>query len=133
MKLICAFLTHLWLALRLKHDGTGLPVRFMGAFLLALVYSALVILNKQMQNELEIGSILALCFIAQLYLFSLRNTLIGLIIVIGIVVNLFAVGISMLSEMSPLQTSLLAIMEYIMVFAALINVIKKHVKLPNNE
>lgn len=133
MKLICAFLTHLWLALRLKHDGTGLPVRFAGAFLLILIYSVLVILNKYVQSELDMGSILALCFIAQFYLFSLRNTLIGLVVVIGIVINLFAASISILSDISPLQASLLAIMEYIMVFAALINVIKKHIKLPNNE
>lgn len=133
MKLISAFLTHLWLALRLKHDGSGLPVKFMGALLLVSIYSALVLLHQWMLGELDLVSILAIFFIAQFYLFSLRNTLIGLILVIGIVANLFSFGIAVFGQPSPLQASLLALMEYIMVFAALINVLKKHAKLTNNE
>lgn len=133
MKLISAFLTHLWLALRLKHDGSGLPVQLLGAFLLVSIYSALVVMRQWVLGELDLGTILALCFIAQIYLFSLRNTLIGLILVIGIMANFFSMSIAAFGPVSPLQASLLALMEYIMVFAAIINVIKKHIKLHNNE
>ncbi|MEE9332330.1 MAG: hypothetical protein V3U89_08890 [Methylophilaceae bacterium] len=126
MSLFKALFTHAWLAMRLKHDGTGLPVNFLGALLLASIYIALIMVNKSINNALTIESIIGLIFIGQFYLFSIRNTVIGLVILIGIIGNLFSMGMAAFGDVSVLQVGLLSAMEFLMIFGALINVIKTH-------
>lgn len=126
MSFIKALFSHVWLVMRMKHDGTGLPVNFIGAFILATIYIGLVVMHKNMSGELTIGAIIALVFIGQLYLFSLRNTVMGLVILIGIIGNVFSLVMAAFGEVSMTQMLMLSVMQYLLVFGALINVIKTH-------
>ena len=128
MSFIKALFSHAWLVMRMKHDGAGLPVNFMGALLLVSVYVGLVLVHKSMVGELTVGTIIALVFSSQLYLFSLRNTVIGLVILIGIIGNVFSLAMAAFGEASLTQLLLLSAMQYLLVFGALINVIKAHAK-----
>jgi len=114
--------------MRVEHDGAGLPVGFSGALLLVLTYIGLVVLNKSIQNELTIEAVLALIFIAQFYLFSIRNTVIGLVILIGIIGNAFSLGMAAFGAVSTTQVLLLSVLQSVLIFGALINVIKTHSK-----
>lgn len=128
MSLIKALFSHAWMVIRMEHDGTGLPVNFIGAFLLVSIYIGLVIVHKSMSGELAIGSIIALVFIGQFYLFSLRNTVIGLVVLIGIIGNVFSLVMAVFGEVSMTQVLMLSCMQHLMAFGALINVIKTHTR-----
>jgi len=128
MQFIKALFSHTWLVMRMKHDGTGMPEGFVGALLLMATYAALVMMNKHLQNELTIETVLALVFIAQFYLFSIRNIVIGLVILIGIIGNVFALAMATLGEVSGMQVLMLSVMQSLLIFGALINVIRTHSK-----
>jgi len=112
MKLLKALFKHSWLVMRLRHDGAGMPANFAGVFLLISICATLVLVNKSVNNELTIEAVLALCLIAQFYLFSIRNAVIGLIILIGIIANLFSLGIAAVGPVSGLQIAMLPSMEF---------------------
>jgi hypothetical protein len=69
-----------------------------------------------------------LSFIAQFYLFSIRTPLIGLFIVIGIITNALTLALTALTGIAEQPLYLLTLIEYIMVFAAIINIIKHELK-----
>jgi len=122
-------LTHAWLALRLKHDGSGLPGNITGAFALAALYIALSLTNAGMSGDIKVGSLIALSFIAQIYVFCLRDKLIGLIILIGIITNVVSLFLSTFAGMSEEKLLLLTAMEFVMIFGAVINVIRSNTKI----
>lgn len=128
MSLFKALFKHAWLVMKMEHDGTGLPVNFWGALLLVSVYVTLVAVNKSLVNELTIESILAMIFIAQFYLFSIRNTVIGLVILIGIIGNIFSLAMNMFGGITVSQVLMLSVMQSLLIFGALVNVIKTHSK-----
>jgi hypothetical protein len=124
MKLIYAFFKHAWFALSLKHDGTGLPAKLPAASMLIGLYIALNLANRHIGLE----TLLGLSFIAQFYLFSLRTPLIGLFIVIGIITNALTLALTVLTNIPEQNLYLPIILEYIMVFAAIVNIIKHEIK-----
>ncbi len=128
MQFIKALLSHSWLIMRMQHDGKGLPERFAGALFLVSTYCALVLWNKHLQSALTMETVLALVFIAQFYLFSIRNTVIGLVILIGVIGNAFSLAMAAFGAVSTSQVLLLSVMQSILIFGALINVIKTHSK-----
>lgn len=128
MSFVKALFSHAWRVMQLKHDGTGLPVNFIGALLLASLYIALVAINKSLHGELTMEAVLAMVFIGQFYLFCIRNTVIGLVILIGIVGNVFSLTMAAFGEVSTTQMLMLSAMESLMIFGALVNVIKAHSK-----
>lgn len=128
MQFIKALFSHSWLVMRMKHDGTGLPVSFIGALCLVGCYIAIVAINKNIHDELTLEVVLALIFIAQFYLFSIRNTVIGLVILIGIIGNIFSLGMAAFGEVSTTQILMLSAIQFLLIFGALINVIKAHSK-----
>ena len=128
MKLVTAILTHTWLALRLKHDGTGLPTKLPAACVLIALYVALNLANRHIGQGITRETVLGLCFISQFYLFSLRTRLIGLFILIGIITNALAFVLTAFAGIPEEKLFLLLIAEYIMVFAAFINIIKSNFK-----
>ncbi len=128
MKLVNAFFKHAWFALSLKHDGTGLPAKLPAAFLLIILYIALNLINSHMGHGIKLETLLGLSFIAQFYLFSLRTPLIGLFIVIGIITNMLTLALNELTGTAEQHLYLLIILEYIMVFAAIVNIIKHELK-----
>ncbi len=128
MKLITAILTHTWLVLRLKHDGTGLPTKLPAACVLTILYIAFNLANSHIGQGITLETVLGLSFIAQFYLFSLRTPLIGLFIIIGIITNALTLALTVLTNIPEQQLYLPIIMEYIMVFAAIINIIKHEIK-----
>jgi hypothetical protein len=128
MKLISALFIHTWLAFRLKHNGAGLPTKLPAAFLLTSLYIALVLANKNIHGGITLETLLGLSFIAQFYLFSLRTKLIGLFIIISMFTNTLSILLTTLAGVAEENLFMLFIVEYIMVFAALINVIKSEIK-----
>lgn len=128
MKLITAILTHVWLALRLKHDGTGMPIKLPAALMLATLYIALNLANKHLNGGINLETVIGLSFVAQFYLFGLRTKLIGLFIMIGVFTNTLSLAIIMLAGIPEQNLYMLLFMEYIMVFAAIVNVIKSETK-----
>ncbi len=128
MKLITAILIHVWLALRLKHDGTGMPAKLPAALMLVSLYIALSLANKHLNGGINLETVIGLSFVAQLYLFGLRIKLIGLFIMIGVFTNTLSLAITMLAGIPEQNLYLLLFMEYIMVFAAIVNVIKSETK-----
>lgn len=129
MKLITAILTHVWLALRLKHDGTGMPIKLPAALMLATLYIALNLANKHLNGGINLETVIGLSFVAQFYLFGLRTKLIGLFIMIGVFTNTLSLAIIMLAGIPEQNLYMLLFMEYIMVFAAIVNVIKSETKI----
>ncbi len=129
MKLITAILTHVWLALRLKHDGTGMPIKLPAALVLAALYIALNLANKLLNGGINLETVIGLSFVAQFYLFGLRTKLIGLFIMIGVFTNTLSLAITMLAGIPEQDLYMLLFMEYIMVFAAIVNVIKSETKI----
>jgi len=123
MKLVNALLKHAWLALSLKHDGTGLPEKIPAAFMLVAMYIALSLANGSISGDVNVGSLIALSFIAQFYIFSLRNKVIGLILLIGVVTNVFSLALSAFAGMAELKHFMLTMMEFAMIFGAMINII----------
>lgn len=129
MKLITAILTHVWLALRLKHDGTGMPARLPAALVLVSLYIALNLANKHLNGGINLETVIGLSFVAQFYLFGLRTKLIGLFIMIGVFTNTLSLAIIMFAGIPEQNLYMLLFIEYIMVFAAIVNVIKSETKI----
>jgi len=128
MKLIHALLMHAWLAFRLKHDGTGMPTKLPAAFVLISLYVAFNLTNKNINGGINLETIIGLSFISQFYLFCLRNKVIGLIILISVVTNALALILTTLTGIPEEKLFLLLIMEYLMIFAAIVNLIKNNIK-----
>jgi len=125
MKLGYAFLKHIALVMQLGHDGTGLPTKFSGALLLVSLYTVIFFATNPDISE----NLLGYCFVVFIYLFVLRTQIIGLILLIGIISGVFSVVLSQFGDLSPLHLVMLHAMEYLLVFGALINTIKRHANL----
>lgn len=125
MKLINALLTHAWLAFSLRHHGEGLPGKLPAAFFLASLYVCLTLANKQLTGGVDIQTIAGLFFVTLCYLFGLRNHFIGLILLISVVHNALALGLATLGSIPPAFLQPLVLMEYIMISAAVINVVRR--------
>lgn len=123
MNIFTALFRHVGLALMLKHNGAGMPTEVPAASMLISLYCLLNLINNN-HGDINIGDLVGLCFIAQCYLFCLRDKLIGLIIFISIIINALMLGLSLLAGVSESGVLILTIVEYIMIFAAIINVIK---------
>lgn len=124
MKLINALLTHAWLAFSLRHHGEGLPSKLPAAFFLAGLYVCLTLASKQLAGGVDMQTIAGLFLVTQFYLFGLRNHFIGLILLISVVHNALALGLAKLGGISPESLQPLVLMEYIMISAAVINVVR---------
>lgn len=129
MKLVKALFAHAWLAIRLKHDGAGMPTKIPAAFGMTMLYVTLSLVNASLSGEIKLGSFIALSFIVQFYIFGLRDPLIGLIILIGIITNGLSLAIGVFTGMTEEKLLMLTVMEGIMIFGAVINVIKSHSKI----
>jgi hypothetical protein len=127
MNFISAVCKHAWLAIRLKHNGAGMPTKIPAAAALVSLYIALTLANKSRQ-EIDWQVIFGLCFVAQFYVFTLRNRLIGLIITIGIITNFTSFILSILTGIPPQQLLIVTLLEYVMIFCAMINVIKSNIR-----
>ena len=128
MKLIYALWIHIWLALSLRHNGAGMPTKLPAAFLLAALYVALNLANQHLHGGIDYETLLGLSFVTQFYLFGLRTKMIGLFIIISIFINALTLALIALAGVAEENLLLLTIVEYIMVFAALINIIKSETK-----
>lgn len=126
MKLLHALFTHAWFAITFRHNGEGMPTKLPGALTLVSLYIALILTNIHIQQTFSIESLIALLFIAQIYVFSLRNRVIGLIILIGVIANALMLGVHMLTGIPEQQLYAITVMEYAMVFSAVLNVIRYH-------
>jgi hypothetical protein len=129
MKLINGLFQHAVYAMKLEHDGTGLPTKFSSALLLTFVYGLVVIANDLHAGTLDYSVLFPLIFIAFVYTVVLRNQLTGLIILIGIISNVMSLLLSPFGALAEWQQLMLSIMEYVLVFGALTNVIKSNIKL----
>jgi hypothetical protein len=128
MKFIAALFSHFGLALRLKHDGRGMPTEIPAATMLISVYALLGLINYSHEGSISYSELIGLCFVAQCYLFCLRDKLVGLIIVISIFINAMTLILNMLIGASEQSWFVLTVMEYIMIFASVINVIKSETR-----
>ena len=124
MKFIFALFAHFSLVIRLKHDGRGMPTKIPAASMLILTYALLGFINYSHEGNISFSALFGLCFVAQCYLFCLRDKLIGLIILISILNNAMTMVLNLLVGISEQSIFVLTIIEYIMIFAAIINVIK---------
>lgn len=129
LKVLNALLSHAWLAIRFKHDGEGLPSRLPAAFMLALLYIVLNIAYKNSTDGVDLETVFGLSFITQVYLFGLRNKLIGLMLLIGIVCNATALTTIYLTGYSAEKIMMISLLEYAMVFSAIVNIIKSNFKI----
>jgi hypothetical protein len=125
MKFISALFKHALLAMQLEHDGSGLPTKFVSACLFVSVYVALIFANSANFSE----ELLGLSFIVFIYLFVLRTQIVALVILIGIISSFITFVIGFFGGLSLLQSVLLNAMEYLMVFGALINSIRRYANL----
>jgi hypothetical protein len=128
MKFITALFSHFGLVLRLKHDGKGMPTEIPAATMLIGVYALLGLINYSHEGSISYSALFGLCFVAQCYLFCLRDKLVGLIILISIFTNAITLILNMLIGASEQSWFVLTVMEYIMIFAAVINVIKSETR-----
>lgn len=126
MKLLRALITHAWFAMTFKHNGEGMPTKIPAALALVSLYIVLILTNIHIQQTYSLESLVGLLFIAQIYVFSLRNRVIGLIILIGVVANAMMLATHLLTGIPQQQLFAITIMEYAMVFSAVLNVIKYH-------
>ena len=126
MKLLRALFTHAWFAITFRHNGEGMPTKLPGAITLVSLYIAFILANIHIQQTFSVESLIALLFIAQIYVFSLRNRVIGLIIMIGMISNALMLAAHLLTGIPQQQLYAITIMEYAMVFSAILNVIKYH-------
>ncbi len=124
MKLINALLTHAWLAFSFRHNGEGLPSKLPAACLLVILYVCLTLANKHIMGGMDGKTIAGLFFVSQFYLFGLRNHFVGLIILISVVINALTLALTTLGGVPPEQLGMLMVMESLMIFAGIINVIK---------
>ncbi|MDX1914513.1 MAG: hypothetical protein SFU55_02935 [Methylophilus sp.] len=127
MSFVSALCKHAWLVITLKHHGTGMPTKIPAAAMLVSLYIILTFANQSTQ-DITLSSVIALSFIAQFYVFNLRNKLIGLIILIGIVSNAATLLVTSLTGIPAQQLFVITIMEYVMISSAVINVIKSNFK-----
>lgn len=111
--------------MQLEHDGTGLPTKFSGAFLLVSLYTVLVFSNSADASDHLLGH----SFVVFIYLFVLRTQIIGLILLIGIISSVISLILGQFGDLSALHLVMLHAMEYLLVFGALINTIKRHANL----
>ena len=125
MKFIRALFKHALLAMQLEHDGSGLPTKFSSAFMFMSVYVALIFANSANVSD----ELLGLSFIVFIYLFVLRTQVVALVILIGIISSFITFFLGNFGGLSVLQSVMLNIMEYLMVFGALINTIRRHANL----
>jgi hypothetical protein len=125
VKLIKALLKHIYLAMQLEHDGSGLPTQFLSASLLVSLYIGLSILNSVNIDPTFFG----LGFVAVIYLLVLRTQLVGLIILIGIITNSISLILGFFGAISALQLVLINALEYMLIYGAIINVIRRHVNI----
>lgn len=128
MKFISALFLHFGLALRLKHDGKGMPTEIPAATMLISLYALLGLINYSHEGGISYGALIGLCFVAHCYLLCLRDKLIGLIILISILINAMTLTLKMLVGVNEQGLFVLTVMEYIMIFAAVINVIKSETR-----
>lgn len=129
MKLIGGLLQHIFSVMKLQHDGSGLPTQFASACLFFCIYGLLVVGNNFLAGTVNLGMCCSLMLIAFVYTLVLRNQITGLIILIGITSNLLSLFLVQFGALADWQQLMLSIMEYLMVFGALTNVIKSHIKL----
>ncbi len=122
MIIIKALFKHIYLTMQLEHDGTGLPTRFLSAALLFSLYAFLSISNSKNVDPNFFG----LGFVGLVYLFVLRTQLVGLIILIGIISNSILLVLGSFGEFSALQLVLINALEYLLVYGAIINVIRRY-------
>lgn len=125
LKLFFALFTHIKLALSLSHDGSGMPKQIPGAFLLAIGYITVNLLNQYSPDGIPVSTFIMLGFIAQSYVMFLRNELIGLIMLISIICNGFTLLLTSILGIPAEQLGLLVAAEYIFVTGAIVNVIKR--------
>ena len=125
MHVLGALWAHVHLALRLKHNGAGLPSSVLGASLLVIIYVACSLLNARLTGQLTANAVLGLCFISGGYVFYLRNQVLGLLILISVITNAMALVLFWRFGANEFSRHLLTIVEYILIVGALLNVIKK--------
>jgi hypothetical protein len=124
LKFITALFSHFSLVLQLKHDGRGMPENMPAALALISIYSLIGLINYSYEGSINFNALFGLCFVAQCYLFYLRDKLIGLIILISILINAITMILNALVGIDEQTNFALNIIEYIMIFAAIINVIR---------
>lgn len=129
MKLISGLFQHAFYAMKLEHDGSGLPTKFPSALLFVFIYASLVVANNMIAGTMDVNVIFSLAFITLVYALLLRNSITGLIILIGIIANVMSLILSQFGAIAEWQELMLAAFEYVMVFGALTNVIKSNFKL----
>lgn len=122
MKLIKALFKHIYLTMQLEHDGSGLPTQFLSAALLVSLYAFLSIANSVNVDPNFFG----LGFVVLVYLFVLRTQLVGLIILIGVISNGLLLILGFVGEISALQLVLINAFEYLLIYGAIINVIRRY-------
>ena len=125
MAFIKALLKHVQLAMQLEHDGSGLPTHFSSASLFVSLYAFMALIHSvDVSND-----IWAVSFIVIVYLYVLRTQLVGLIILIGMISSSISITLGMFGVLSELQLVLLSALEYLLVFGALINAIRRYANL----
>lgn len=124
MRLIDALFAHAWLALSLQHQGTGLPSKFPAALFLVSLYAGLTLANQHVAGGVDFQTVSGLIFVMMFYLFGLRNSIIGLILLISIINNSMALALILFAGIPSEELDLMMVMEYIMIFAGMINIIK---------
>lgn len=129
MKLIGALLRHALCVIKLEHDGSGLPTKCSSALLFVSLYGLLVVANNLATGTADFGMCCSLAFVAVIYTVMLCNQITGLIILIGIISNVVSLVFSQFGPLTEWQQLMISMMEYVMVFGALTNVIKSHIKL----
>jgi hypothetical protein len=105
-----------------------MPTKLPAALMLTAIYIALNLANKHLNGGINLETILGLSFIAQFYLFGIRTKMVGLFIVISVFINALTLAITTLTGIPEQNLYVLLIAEYIMVFAAIVNIIKSEVK-----
>jgi len=128
MRFIYALVQHATLAIRLKHNGDGMPTQIPAAVALAGLYVTLTLVNQKAHQTISLETIIGLAFISQCYIFSLRNKVIGLILLIGIITNTATIILTVFTNIAEHQLYIISLLEYIMVFFSIINVIKSNLK-----
>lgn len=108
--------------MQLEHDGSGLPTQFLSAALLVSLYAFLSIANSVNVDPNFFG----LGFVVLVYLFVLRTQLVGLIILIGVISNSLLLILGFVGEISALQLVLINAFEYLLIYGAIINVIRRY-------
>jgi len=125
VKFIGALCKHALLVMQLEHDGSGLPTQFISACGFIAIYAALIYANSVNFGDEMLG----LSFIVLIYLFVMRTQVVALVILIGIISSFITFVLGFFGGLSLLQSVMLNAMEYLMVFGALINSIRRYANL----